>query len=162
MSVSSNVQFISDERDMDFKPRLRVLDVSTDLVSPDWAGRVTGGRLVLEGFVVHNLRLSAEPDPWDYVAKIEIPNSNSFALFQRDTSSNLGRGPYTCMYAADQSGAEGMIDKLDLEAGNMFFVLKRSERIKNAYKRVGMGVAVLHFMTEGLWDEASKETLTIV
>jgi Heterokaryon incompatibility protein (HET) len=162
MSTSGNVQFISDERDMDFKPRLRVLGVSTDLVSPDWAGRITGGRLVLEGFVVHNLRLSAVPDPWDYVANIKIPNSNSFALFNRDTSSNLGRGPYTCMYAADLSDAEGMIDKLDLETGNMFFVLKRSERIENAYERVGMGVAVLQFMTKGLWDEASRKTLTIV
>lgn len=163
MSVNGNVHFTSDERDMDFKPRFRILEVSTELVGEDWAGRITGGKLILEAFVVHGLMLSDKlRRPYEMTAKIRIPSTDSFALVTKDIGDELEAGPYTCLYAADLGPSDEPIEQVNTEVGNMFFLLKASGSTEGAYERVGIGLAALHHMTKGLWDNARQEVITIV
>jgi hypothetical protein len=163
MAATGNVQYISDPNDLNYKPRFRILDVSTELVGEDWSGRIKGGRLTIEGHIRHGIMLSRPRDPHSPTVRIDIPDTDKFTSVNKDTGAKLHKGSYSCFYAADMSSAEeGPIDKPDLEAGNMFFLLRPVENKPGEYERVGMGLAALHYATEGLWEKTEKEIITIV
>jgi hypothetical protein len=171
MSVDGDIHYISDEHDQDFKPRFRILEVSTNPVGREWTGIIKGGKLVLEAFVVHGLMSFHTPRyPRSYTAQLALPSSGSFALINRDTSDDMGRGPFTCVYAASkdhvQDSSDGKdedgLEKIDPEAGNIVFVLRACGHLEGAYERVGIVIAAYASMTRGLWDDAKKETVTII
>ncbi|KAF2659050.1 HET-domain-containing protein [Lophiostoma macrostomum CBS 122681] len=171
MSVDGHIHYVSDEHDQDFKPRFRILEASIEPAGREWSGIIKGGKLVLEAVVVHDLMLADVPrHTRSYTVQLAIPSSGSFTLISKDTSDDVGPGPFTCVYAASMDRDKEQSDKndecvperIDPEAGNLFFVLKVSTDEEGAYERVGIGIAALAFMTRGLWDDAKKETVTIV
>ncbi|KAF2253750.1 HET-domain-containing protein [Trematosphaeria pertusa] len=163
MSVTGNIHFISDERDMNFTPRFRIVDVSTEPMTADWAGMVKGGKLVLEGWVVHGVTHAADRHMRRASSVLmRIPNSSDVVPVQRDTADEMGPGPYICLYAAGMGSGEWSIREANNELGNVFFLLKPSEHVQGSYERVGMGLGLIPMMMKGLWDEAKMETIAIV
>ncbi|KAF1994216.1 HET-domain-containing protein [Amniculicola lignicola CBS 123094] len=163
LSVDASVQFISDERDMNFKPRFRIVEISTESAGEDWAGPVKGGKLALEGLVIHGLELTGKlRHRLDRTVQVQIPGSQSFASVNKDIGDELTDGPYTCFYAADLASEDGPVAEINPNTGNMFMMLRPSSHIEGTFERIGMGVAALNFMMPDLWNGAKKETITIV